>query len=52
MAVAKNSIGGKGEKRTLKKRTKRTSIGCSENSRVNNKHKKRQKGHKYRGQGK
>ena len=52
MAVAKGSIGGKGEKRTLKKRTKKTSIGCSENSRVNNKGAKRQKGRKYRGQGK
>lgn len=52
MAVAKGSIGGKGEKRSLKKRTKKTSIGCSENSRVKNKHAKRQKGRKYRGQGK
>ena len=53
MAKAKADIGGnKGLKKYLKKSTKKTSIGCSENSRAKNKHQKRLKGSKYRGQGK
>lgn len=52
MAVAKGDIGNKGLKKYLKKKIKKTSIGCSENTRQNNKGKKRQKGKPYRGQGK
>lgn len=53
MAQAKGDIGNKGIKRHLKKKNqKKTSIGCSENTRQNNKNKKRVKGSAYRGQGK